>query len=191
MSCQNWRTLTLCPYARYNILILPSSGRYFEVPYGCCVPPRVNNLLVAGRAVAGDRTRSALIGQLMLILASHWSQYSKLTCYWLATPRWGTWWPARWLARGRALRLPCPSRSVISFHDMSCIIVNNVMSCVMCACYDLSCIVYCHVMFQEGVSTHEVDIKTVQEELLRQGVKIHWGIIIWCCTFAFAYNMCI
>ena len=54
----------MCAGDRYNILILPSSGRYFEVPYGCCVPPRVNNLLVAGRAVAGDRTRSALIGQL-------------------------------------------------------------------------------------------------------------------------------
>ena len=26
----------------YNILILPSSGRYFEVPYGCLVPPKVS-----------------------------------------------------------------------------------------------------------------------------------------------------
>ena len=43
----------------YNILILPSSGRYFEVPYGCLVPPRVNNLLVGGRCVSGDRTSHA------------------------------------------------------------------------------------------------------------------------------------
>ena len=30
-----------------------------------------------------------------------------------------------------------------------------------------------HQSDQEGVSTHDVDIKKVQEELLRQGVKIH------------------
>ena len=39
----------------YNILILPTTGRYFQVPYGCLVPPGVDNLLVAGRACAGDR----------------------------------------------------------------------------------------------------------------------------------------
>ena len=33
----------------YNILILPTSGRYFQVPYGCMVPQGVDNLLVAGR----------------------------------------------------------------------------------------------------------------------------------------------
>ena len=37
----------------YNILILPTTGRYFHVPYGCLVPPKIPNLLVAGRAVAG------------------------------------------------------------------------------------------------------------------------------------------
>ena len=53
----------------YNILILPTTGRYFQVgqqvnglkrsnnlpffqvPYGCLVPPSVQNLLVAGRLV--------------------------------------------------------------------------------------------------------------------------------------------
>jgi hypothetical protein len=40
----------------YNILVLPTTGRYFEVPYGCLVPHSgVDNLLVAGRCVAGDR----------------------------------------------------------------------------------------------------------------------------------------
>eukprot|EP00122_Pirum_gemmata_P002030 Pgem_evm1s1836 len=38
----------------YNILILPTSGRYFQVPYGCMVPEEVDNLLVAGRCVSGD-----------------------------------------------------------------------------------------------------------------------------------------
>merc|ERR1712111_101006 len=49
----------------YNILILPSSGRYFEVPYGCLVPPKVRNLLVAGRGVAGDRTSHAAMRNMM------------------------------------------------------------------------------------------------------------------------------
>ena len=49
----------------YNILILPSSGRYFEVPYGICVPPRIKNLLVAGRAVAGDRTSHSAMRNMM------------------------------------------------------------------------------------------------------------------------------
>merc|ERR1712002_1387760 len=49
----------------YNILILPSSGRYFEVPYGCLVPPKVRNLLVAGRCVAGDRTSHAAMRNMM------------------------------------------------------------------------------------------------------------------------------
>ena len=49
----------------YNILILPTTGRYFQVPYGILVPPAVNNLLVAGRAVAGDRTSHAAMRNMM------------------------------------------------------------------------------------------------------------------------------
>lgn len=36
-------------------LILPTTGRYFQVPYGCMVPRKVENLLVVGRAVSGDK----------------------------------------------------------------------------------------------------------------------------------------
>lgn len=39
----------------YGIVILPTTGRYFQVPYGIMVPQKVENLLVAGRCVAGDR----------------------------------------------------------------------------------------------------------------------------------------
>lgn len=49
----------------YNILILPTSGRYFQVPYGCLVPHSVENLLVAGRAVAGDRCSHAAMRNMM------------------------------------------------------------------------------------------------------------------------------
>jgi ribulose 1,5-bisphosphate synthetase/thiazole synthase len=38
----------------YGLLILPTTGRYFQVPYGITVPQKVQNLLVAGRCVAGD-----------------------------------------------------------------------------------------------------------------------------------------
>ena len=38
----------------YGVLILPITGRYFQVPYGILVPQKVENLLVAGRCVAGD-----------------------------------------------------------------------------------------------------------------------------------------
>jgi len=92
----------------YNILILPSSGRYFEVPYGCLVPPRVRNLLVGGRCVAGDRTSHAAMRNMM-----------------------------------------------------ACTVTGQGAGAAAA------------VSIKEGVSTHDVDIKIVQEELLRQGVKIH------------------
>ena len=49
----------------YNVLILPSTGRYFEVPYGCMVPIEVDNLLVAGRCVAGDMVSHAAMRNMM------------------------------------------------------------------------------------------------------------------------------
>ncbi|NLE23204.1 MAG: FAD-dependent oxidoreductase [Actinobacteria bacterium] len=39
----------------YGILVLPTTGRYFQIPYRALVPREVENLLVAGRCVAGDR----------------------------------------------------------------------------------------------------------------------------------------
>ena len=49
----------------YAILILPTTGRYFQVPYGICVPIGVDNLLVGGRCVAGDRTSHAAMRNMM------------------------------------------------------------------------------------------------------------------------------
>ena len=43
----------------YGLLVLPTTGRYFQVPYGILVPHEVANLLVAGRCVAGDRVSHA------------------------------------------------------------------------------------------------------------------------------------
>ncbi len=39
----------------YGILVLPTTGRYFQIPYRILVPQNVENLLVAGRSVAGDK----------------------------------------------------------------------------------------------------------------------------------------
>jgi hypothetical protein len=43
----------------HGLLILPTTGRYFQVPYGITVPEKVENLLVAGRCVAGDKVSHA------------------------------------------------------------------------------------------------------------------------------------
>jgi hypothetical protein len=49
----------------YGIVILPTTGRYFQVPYGIMLPQKVENLLVVGRAVAGDRESHAATRQMM------------------------------------------------------------------------------------------------------------------------------
>ena len=49
----------------YSILILPTTGRYFEVPYGCLVPDQIENLLVAGRCVSGDNVSHAAMRNMM------------------------------------------------------------------------------------------------------------------------------
>jgi hypothetical protein len=49
----------------YGIVIIPTTGRYFQVPYGITVPLKVDNLLVAGRCVAGDQLSHAATRQMM------------------------------------------------------------------------------------------------------------------------------
>jgi len=49
----------------YNILILPTTGRYFEVPYGCLLPLDIDNLLVAGRCSAGDKVSHCAMRNMM------------------------------------------------------------------------------------------------------------------------------
>jgi hypothetical protein len=48
-----------------GIAIMPSTGRYFHVPYRITLPKQVENLLVAGRCVAGDRVSHAATRQMM------------------------------------------------------------------------------------------------------------------------------
>ena len=49
----------------YGVLVLPTTGRYFQVPYGIMVPQKVQNLLVAGRSVAGDKMSHAATRSMM------------------------------------------------------------------------------------------------------------------------------
>lgn len=43
----------------YGTLILPTTGRYMQIPYRAMLPGKVENLLVAGRAIGGDRIAHA------------------------------------------------------------------------------------------------------------------------------------
>jgi hypothetical protein len=49
----------------YGVLVLPTTGRYFQVPYGIMVPQQIDNLLVAGRCVAGDQISHASVRNMM------------------------------------------------------------------------------------------------------------------------------
>ncbi|HEY9774059.1 MAG TPA: FAD-dependent oxidoreductase [Planktothrix sp.] len=49
----------------YGVLILPTTGRYFHIPYGALVPQEVDNLLVAGRSIAGDQISHASVRNMM------------------------------------------------------------------------------------------------------------------------------
>jgi ribulose 1,5-bisphosphate synthetase/thiazole synthase len=49
----------------YGILILPTTGRYFQLPYRTMLVKDVENLLVAGRATGGDRDSHAATRNMM------------------------------------------------------------------------------------------------------------------------------
>lgn len=49
----------------YGVLVLPTTGRYFQVPFGALVPQKVRNLLVAGRCIAGDAISHAAVRSMM------------------------------------------------------------------------------------------------------------------------------
>ncbi len=49
----------------YGLLILPTTGRYFHVPYRALLPKGVGNLLVAGRSIGGDKVSHAAVRNMM------------------------------------------------------------------------------------------------------------------------------
>ena len=54
----------------YGLLILPTTGRYFHVPYRALVPKGIGNLLVAGRSIGGDRISHAAVRNMMCCAVS-------------------------------------------------------------------------------------------------------------------------
>ncbi|MDE2294945.1 MAG: FAD-dependent oxidoreductase [Gammaproteobacteria bacterium] len=54
----------------YGLLILPTTGRYFHVPYRALLPKGVANLLVAGRSIGGDKVSHAAVRNMMCCAVS-------------------------------------------------------------------------------------------------------------------------
>jgi len=54
----------------YGVLILPTTGRYFHVPYRSLVPKGVDGLLVAGRSIGGDKLSHAAVRNMMCCAVS-------------------------------------------------------------------------------------------------------------------------
>ncbi len=54
----------------YGILILPTTGRYWHLPYRALVPRGVGNLLVAGRCIGGDKVSHASARNMMCCAVS-------------------------------------------------------------------------------------------------------------------------
>ena len=49
----------------YGILILPTTGRYFQLPYRAMLPKGVKHLIVTGRSTGGDRDSHAAVRNMM------------------------------------------------------------------------------------------------------------------------------
>lgn len=49
----------------YGLLVLPTTGRYFQLPYRSLLPRDVDGLLVAGRAIGGDPVSHAAVRSMM------------------------------------------------------------------------------------------------------------------------------
>lgn len=49
----------------YGYLILPTTGRYFHVPYRSMLPKQVQNLIVTGRTIGGDKISHAAVRNMM------------------------------------------------------------------------------------------------------------------------------
>jgi len=54
----------------YGLLILPTTGRYFHVPYRALLPQGVQGLLVAGRSIGGDKVSHAAVRNMMCCAVS-------------------------------------------------------------------------------------------------------------------------
>jgi hypothetical protein len=49
----------------YGYLILPTTGRYFHLPYRSMLPKNVKHLITAGRVIGGDKVSHAAVRNMM------------------------------------------------------------------------------------------------------------------------------
>lgn len=49
----------------HGVLVLPTTGRYFQIPFGVIVPEKIENLLAAGRIIAGEKIAHAATRSMM------------------------------------------------------------------------------------------------------------------------------
>ncbi|MHA1355271.1 MAG: FAD-dependent oxidoreductase [Candidatus Heimdallarchaeota archaeon] len=65
-------SIGVCPefLDAYGFAIIPTTGRYYHIPYGIILPKKVENLLVAGRCVAGDKISHAATRQMVCCIAT-------------------------------------------------------------------------------------------------------------------------
>ena len=54
----------------YGVLVLPTTGRYFQLPYRSLVPRGIGNLIVAGRSIGGDKISHAAVRSMMCCTVS-------------------------------------------------------------------------------------------------------------------------
>ncbi len=54
----------------YGVVTLPTTGRYFQLPYRALVPQKVENLLIAGRCISADKIAFAATRQMMCCCVS-------------------------------------------------------------------------------------------------------------------------
>jgi len=54
----------------YGLLILPTTGRYFHVPYRALLPRGIEDLIVAGRCIGGDKVSHAAVRNMMCCTVS-------------------------------------------------------------------------------------------------------------------------
>jgi hypothetical protein len=49
----------------YGYLILPTTGRYFQLPYRSMLPKNVRHLITTGRVIGGDKVSHAAVRNMM------------------------------------------------------------------------------------------------------------------------------
>ena len=54
----------------YGILLLPTTGRYFQIPYRALIPKDIAGLIVAGRCIGGDKVSHAATRNMMCCAVS-------------------------------------------------------------------------------------------------------------------------